>query len=220
MNKKRSLIAGFGVNNADYPTATYELCDGKYKAVWVCKAYKSWLRIIKRCYNEKSLFESPTYYDCSVSEDWKYLLDFKDWYDVNYVDGWHLDKDVLVVGNRVYGPKSCAFIPYYVNNAIINKAKKDLPWGVSFRKMPNTPAKPYRAYGLDEDNKPVEICRCETPEEAHVIWQKSKAKQLIRVANRYAKEPTGFRKDVYEALLLRVANIEKEILNKKETIKF
>lgn len=46
---------------------------------------------------------------------WKYLSNFKKWYDEHYVEGWHLDKDILMQGNKFYSPETCCFVPFEIN---------------------------------------------------------------------------------------------------------
>jgi hypothetical protein len=70
-----------------------------------------------------------------VSKDWKTLSKFKEWYDNNYVEGWHLDKDILVKGSKLYSPETCCFVPEEINSALIAKSSKTgLPIGVYFKK--------------------------------------------------------------------------------------
>ena len=35
----------------------------------------------------------------------------KEWFDKNYIEGWHLDKDLIVKGNKVYSPTTCMLPP-------------------------------------------------------------------------------------------------------------
>jgi len=45
------------------------------------------------------------------------------------MEGWHLDKDILVKGNKIYSPETCAFVPQEIN-LIFKKVKRTLPLGV------------------------------------------------------------------------------------------
>ena len=66
----------------------------------------------------------PSYSNCSVAvpfEDKQYFLN---WWNVQPFAGarddlgrsYHLDKDVIVPGNTVYGPETCVFIPAAINS--------------------------------------------------------------------------------------------------------
>ena len=82
------------------------------------KEYRLWNNMINRCYNEKELNRNPTYKDCHVSEDWRYLSNFKEWCNRQIgfeQEDWHLDKDILVKGNKVYSEDTCCFVPKEIN---------------------------------------------------------------------------------------------------------
>lgn len=86
--------------------------DGPYKPTIngaATKAYAVWNDMIRRCYSEKSLKKSPTYYDVSVCDDWHNFQVFSSWFAANYIQGCELDKDIKINGNKVYSPKTCIF---------------------------------------------------------------------------------------------------------------
>lgn len=86
------------------------------------KPYKTWVGMIERCYCPKRLLKFPTYKDCTVCDEWFNFQNFAEWFDENYIEGYHLDKDVKIKGNRVYSPDSCLFISA-ARNAVEAKAK-------------------------------------------------------------------------------------------------
>lgn len=71
--------------------------------------YQTWRNMIGRCYCPEVQKTQPSYIGCSVSSIWHNFQNFADWYDLNYIDGLQLDKDIKVKGNRVYGPDTCIF---------------------------------------------------------------------------------------------------------------
>jgi hypothetical protein len=76
------------------------------------KVYKCWNRMLERCYS-KSWLSKPknaNYKGCTVHPDWHNLQCFGEWFDKNYIEGYELDKDIKVDGNKVYGPDTCAFV--------------------------------------------------------------------------------------------------------------
>ncbi len=74
------------------------------------KAYKVWRDMLKRCYCSKYHSKNKTYLDCEVSEDWWDLREFTKWFDINYIEGTYLDKDIKVKGNKVYSKDTCLFV--------------------------------------------------------------------------------------------------------------
>lgn len=107
---QKSPIFGFGIN--DYVgNVVYD--NGKTHPF-----YSAWHSMIRRCYSEYHKKYGPTYKDCSVCEEWRYLSNFKKWFDENYIEGSHLDKDILVQGNKVYSPDTCCFVPQYINSLL------------------------------------------------------------------------------------------------------
>lgn len=72
--------------------------------------YSVWSKMIKRCYCPKSLVDHPTYLGCSVVTEWHNFNTFAEWFKLNYIEGFQLDKDIKVKGNRIYSPSTCAFV--------------------------------------------------------------------------------------------------------------
>ena len=124
-HRRRSLVYGFGVNDADYMVGSVR--SG------VCPAYSAWRGVIRRCYSDAELARYPTYRGCSVDDDWRSFMKFREWYITNHKDGWHLDKDLLLLGNKVYGPKTCVFVPPAINLFLTDhrSCRGALPIGVS-----------------------------------------------------------------------------------------
>lgn len=63
----------------------------------------------------------PRYEGATVHEAWKDKPQaFADWIVLQpgWQHGWHLDKDLLLPGNKVYGPDTCCLLPRTLNNAI------------------------------------------------------------------------------------------------------
>lgn len=74
------------------------------------KAYKVWRDMLKRCYCSKYHSKYKTYLDCEVSEDWWDLREFTKWFEINYIEGTYLDKDIKVKGNKIYSKDTCLFV--------------------------------------------------------------------------------------------------------------
>jgi len=94
------------------------LGDGKYKVSIkgkMTKAYCCWKDMLKRCYVGEHLQKCPTYRGCTVVEEWHNYQNFAKWFEDNYIEGYELDKDIMVEGNKIYGPDTCMFVSHKVN---------------------------------------------------------------------------------------------------------
>ena len=80
------------------------------------KKYEVWSHMLKRCYCEKTQKKQPTYIGCAVDVSWHDFQVFSEWFDNNYIDGYHLDKDAKIKGNKIYSPEACVFISQTENN--------------------------------------------------------------------------------------------------------
>ena len=89
--------------------------------------------MLNRCYSGKFQVGNPTYIGCSVAPEWLSFMVFRSWMIKQDWDGKHLDKDILVNGNKLYSPQNCVFIDSKTNNLLIDSAaaRGDLPIGVS-----------------------------------------------------------------------------------------
>lgn len=96
------------------------------------KNCKCWIGMLERCYSDKYQLKKPTYIDCSVDERWHNFQVFAEWFENNYTQGFELDKDILVKGNKVYSPETCCFVPREVNSLFTKRNSKrgDYPIGV------------------------------------------------------------------------------------------
>ena len=90
------------------------------------KEYTLWKNMLKRCYSDALKKKNPTYEGCEVSENFKSYEYFYEWChkQVGFgVDGFELDKDLLVKGNKVYSESTCVFIPKEINSLLTKSDK-------------------------------------------------------------------------------------------------
>ena len=106
-------VYGVGILGTKYPTAINGVQT---------KEYNLWQHMLKRCYSDKYQKKYPTYKGCEVSDKLKSYEYFYEWChkQIGFGNqGWHLDKDLLVKGNKVYSEDSCVFIPAEVNTLLV-----------------------------------------------------------------------------------------------------
>lgn len=132
--KTPGIIWGVGIT--DVSPVCYTDNQGNRKTfLW----YRKWADMIRRCYDESYQKRFPTYIGCTVCDEWKYLSNFKQWYESHIQENYHeyqLDKDLLIPGNKVYSPDTCVLIPSEINCLIIksDSIRGQYPIGVSFDK--------------------------------------------------------------------------------------
>ena len=144
-------------------------------------AYDVWNSMIKRCYCPKNHANQPTYKDCTVHPNWHNYQNFAAWFEKQYrAEGWQLDKDLIVEGNKVYSTDTCTFVPHQINSLLENcgATRGDLPQGVSRH------GKRYRAH-LRADGKTHQLGAYATPEEAFIHYKLAKEANVKRMAEQY-----------------------------------
>ena len=73
-------------------------------------AYETWRHMLERCHSPQMLKKNPTYIGCSVCSEWHDFQVFCEWFYDNYIEGYHLDKDIKVDNNKIYSPETCLFV--------------------------------------------------------------------------------------------------------------
>ena len=159
-----SLHEGSNMNNSAKPTV-FGVGINDVKGACSTKSYRTWVGIIRRCYCPKFQIKNPAYANCKVDKNWHTFSNFKKWYDVNYREGFQIDKDVF--GNRVYSESACVFVPQSVNLLFTDGAAARGKWpkGVSFLKVPCK----YGAH-ISKKGKNTHIGYFDTPEEARQAY--------------------------------------------------
>lgn len=165
------------------------------------RAYSAWLGMLERCYSEKKLNTRPTYTGCFVSEDWVYFSKFFEWWEVNHVDGWHLDKDLLCPGNKEYCSEKCLYIPQWLNSFTNDHGSKrgPLPIGVTFDNRSGR----FKA-AINLNGKSKNLGRFSNPESAHAAWFSAK----LRLAQSYKSICDSIHPDLHAGVINKVVLIK------------
>lgn len=133
-NRKETVLYGSCINDSDYNVSK------RVNGVDVlCPAYKAWHSMVSRCYSKSVQASQPTYKDVIVCNDWLRFMEFRSWWIVNNVDGWHLDKDIIGFRNKEYSPDNCIYIPSWLNGFVLScdSGVGSYAIGATFRKKIN-----------------------------------------------------------------------------------
>ena len=140
------------------------------------KSYETWLSVFSRVYNKKYHLKKPTYVGCSIDEHWYNFKNFNLWYEENYIEGFQLDKDILVKGNKIYSPETCCFVPQEIN-CLFTKSDS---------KRGNTPIGVYtqgKRYISIHNKKRLGLFN--TPEEAFQAYKFAKEDWIKEIADKW-----------------------------------
>lgn len=175
------LVYGFGI--ADAPVS-YRDAKGRVKP---CPHYTAWESMLIRCYSKERRRSYPSYEGCTVDERWRLFSSFREWREKQDWVGKQLDKDLLVEGNKVCGPDTCAMISRSLNTFIVPDGHPDLMPGVirgadgAFK--PIRYSHPYSMEKVKQDDMSFE-----TEYEAHVQWLKNKH-EIALIHAEYESDP-------------------------------
>ena len=161
-------------------------------------SYRHWCNMLQRCYCEKYKIMKPTYGECVSSVNFTSFKFFNEWCNSQVGfgnEGWSLDKDLLIKGNKLYSEDTCIFIPQVVNSLILNKKsiRGNLPIGVSKHKEMNS-----FSSSLSVNGKMKYLGSFNTPEDAFLEYKQAKEDYIKEVANKW-KDKIDPR--AYEALM-------------------
>ena len=117
-NKYKPFVKGVGY-----------IGEGKYNSSTKSgdiRVYNVWKSMLERCCVIEIQQQRPAYAGCTVCDEWYNFQVFAEWY-VNHKFaglGYHIDKDLLVFGNKHYSPDTCCLVPREINNAISSTSSK------------------------------------------------------------------------------------------------
>lgn len=173
------LVHGVGINDSTYLVT--QMVEGRQV---ICPYYNRWKAMLERCYSNKSLLKYPTYIGCTVDISWKKFTTFRLWMEKQNWKGMHLDKDILIQGNKVYSEATCLFVSPAINGLLCCTTihTGDYPTGVHLHKKNDT----YRAM-LNKSGTRVHLGLYNTPVEAHLAYIKAKQEYVYEIAKQQAE---------------------------------
>lgn len=197
----RKLVYGIGTNDADYVVAKSEKVAGKWRAAWRCPAYSAWKHMLERAFSKSKKISHPTYIGVTVCEEWLVFSKFKSWWDINYKQDYHLDKDILVSGNKEYSPDKCIYVPSWINSFIAERGamRGDWPIGVSW----SVKYELFESYISIKGRKKF-LGHFSNPQSAHLRWVNAK----LELVHKYKEEFDNVDERIYPALVKRYTNYE------------
>lgn len=200
--KLNRFIYGVGVNDADYKVRENNRI--------ICPYFAKWVGIIHRGFSANWKTRHPSYFDTSVCEEWLTFSNFKAWMEKQNWKGLELDKDLLIKGNKEYGPNACTFVPKYVNVFLTQVYKKNgIPIGVKYKNGKMGP----RYYARSGS---IHLGTFYNALDAHRAWQFAKILAFEPILARYRKDDS-YSEQVEEALILRLKDIQDDYNNYRQT---
>lgn len=198
-NKRFTEIKKGTVTNPNTPSffGVGYIGVGRYKAS-IDRQYTKqgavWKSILTRCHYKKELLRNPTYNNVSIIKEWHCFQNFAEWFEENYnpetMQGWHLDKDVLHKGNKIYSPQTCCFVPQEINK-LFTKSEKTrgcCPIGV-YKKKEKYISR------ISKNGESYYLGIFDTPEEAFQAYKTAKESYIKELADLWQgqiTEPTYY----------------------------
>lgn len=180
------LIQGFGINNSTYPISYRPDKSHRSKSI-IDLYYSRWQTMLTRVSNP---LRYPTYAGCSVSEDFRFFMDYREWCLENglceenrkFVE---VDKDILITGNKVYSKLGCCIVSGEMNRLLTTSSALDTTGllGVTRKKRSKTDFVYFARLSRNGRCEHVGTYRSEL--EAHKNWQVAKAKHILEVTSNY-----------------------------------
>ena len=170
------------------------------------KEYAFWHSMLTRCYNDTYKKQRPTYESCEVSGNFLYYEYFYEWCNKQIgfgVEGFELDKDLLIKGNKVYSESTCVFIPQEINSLLIKStaSRGQHLLGVYWHNA----SKAFRAQVNKNKGKPEHLGSFNTEIEAFNAYKTAKEAFIKEQANEWKSQ---IDERAYNALMKYEVNID------------
>lgn len=184
INRSNILVCGIGTKGMKYPTKTNRE---------FLKEYKLWRGLLYRC-TEHYWINKPAYINTVCSKNFAYYPFFYEWCHNQTGFGnkdekgrfWHLDKDILVKGNKVYSEDTCCFVPQKINALFTKRgvSRGEYPIGVTWKKSNNK----FVANCNNGGGKYAHLGCFQTPEQAFQAYKTFKEALIKEIADEYKEQ--------------------------------
>ena len=183
-------VFGVGVVGTKYPISV----NGRNT-----KEYYLWNNMLMRCYSTTYKKKRPTYECCKVSDKFKSYEYFYEWCHKQIGFGneeWHLDKDLLIKGNKVYSETTCVFLPQEINTLLTKReaSRGEYIIGVCWSKT----NKAFKAMVSKSKGKQEYLGLFNTELEAFKVYEVAKESFIKEQANKFKSQIDP---RAYEALM-------------------
>lgn len=189
MGENSKLVAGVGINDANYAVVQYEYYysfienRNKRRMVWRCPFYTAWSNMLVRCHNINLKKRQQNYIDATCCKEWLLFSNFKAWMEQQDWEGKQLDKDIITCGGKHYSPETCTFVTAELNTvlALSDGRHKDnnLPLGVVKILKKDSNVKYRVLIGKIKKSRSFDDAF-----EAHRFWQQHKIKRLTNLLDK------------------------------------
>lgn len=159
------------------------------------RPYTAWVRMLERAYSTEKQKTNKSYIGCAVAAEWHNFQNFADWYASQPFSGqgFQVDKDILLPGNKIYCAEFCRLVPARINKILLDNPDRRgaHPVGVTFY------AGKYVSH-LSRDGRRYHLGRFATPEEAFKAYKAAREDYIISSAER---DRDSLPLEIYEALM-------------------
>lgn len=196
---RRKLVSSIGINDADY--TTQPSINGEQIH---CPAYTAWKCILKRSYGTDNEYPHVAYEDVTVCAEWLVFSNFRAWWIDNYVDGWQLDKDILISGSKIYSPESCIYIPQRLNAFITDRSRERGKYKIGVVWHKRIGKFQARCCNISSLSKRDYLGYFETEHEAYNAWLKRK----LEIASELKPEMDSIDNRIYPNVIEIIKNMK------------
>lgn len=183
------IVAGVGYCGV----GPHKTADGRKHT----RSYAIWKAMIGRCYGETyQCYDKYGAKGVRVCEEWHNFQNFASWFDENYVEGYHLDKDIVCRGSKLYSPETCRFVPQRINKLLLRGRTKDNDYALGVSRNKNRKFSSLIHKGSEGY---VKLGTFDSMHQAFVTYKDAKERYIKQVAEEEYSKGTICR-DVRDAL--------------------
>lgn len=167
--------------------------------------------MLRRCLDPQARLNRPDYIGSAVCAPWLVFSNFRRWMVRQNWENRSLDKDLLIPGNKLYSPKTCIFIPNYINNTLLKRVPRQHLPGVHIETTSGRYVAQCQMTNLETGQRfTKKIGRFKTEKQAYKAYVSFKSQLIYTLAEPYkTDEPKLYKsllrysKDLYSGKLTK-----------------